>query len=304
MWQYTKTLEQLNDSMYLKFDNYHEGLVLTVPLDEGMGLTTEGHFYTPLPVDSTSDLQTTTAVNTTTVQFLIHSSESPGWAPSGVYMTPSVNYSIVFRNATLKEHAMKLCYEQFYGGVLQEHCTKTLVSQALFFYESCLTDVADSGSLTHHKLSVSLFGLYCQRVLGIPECLLHGTYDAFPKCPIDTDVKENVITIAEIIVTTVSSLLFLLFLLIIIIVVCRRRKKRKSRVERIYLEDPKARPSLKYAYGEDADHPHACMMRALDTHDVDSDEGFSPPATSSFMGEGLVRNPGSADEGRVDETAF
>ena len=46
------------------------------------------------------------------------------------------------------------------------------------------------------------------------------------------------------------------------------------------------------------------MRRALDTHDVDSDEDFSPPATSSFMSEGLIRNPRSADEGRVDETAF
>ena len=293
--------------MYLKFDNYQEGLILTVPLDEGMGLTTEGHFYTPLPVDSTSDLQTTTAVNTTTVQFLIHSRESPGWAPSGVYMTPSVNYSIVFRNATLKEHAMKLCHERFYEGVLQEHCSKTLVSQALFFYESCLTDVADSGSLAHHKLSVSLFGFYCQKVLGIPECLLHGTYDAFPKCPIDTDIKERVITTVEIIVTTVSSLLFLWFLLIIIIVVCRRRKKRKSHVERIYLEDPTARPSHRYVPGEDADHPQAHIMGGLHMHGVDSDEEFSPPGTPSLLGKGLIRNPAGAmftDEVHEDETAF
>ena len=306
MWQYAKTVEQLNSSMYLKFDNYREGLVLSLPLDEGMGLTTEGIFYTPLPVDVTSAPQTTSAVNTTIVQFLIHSGESPGWAPSGVHMTPMANYSLVFRNATLKELAVQLCYKQFYEGVLQDHCSKTLVSQALFFYESCLTDVADSGSLAHYKLSVSLFGLYCQKVLGIPECLLYGTYDAFSQCPKETDVKEQVLTTVEIVVATVSSLLFLLFLLIIIIVVCRRRK-RKSHVERIYLDDHTVRPSNKYVHEEDDDNPHTYMMKTLDVHTTDSEDEFSPTGARSFRRKPLLRNPAGAmwpDGEDEDETAM
>ena len=273
--------------MTVKFDDYREGLVLSVPLDEGMGLTTVGHFYTLLPVDTTSALQNSSAINVTTVQFLVHSGESPGWAPSGVHMTPLANYSLAFRNTTLEELALKLCYKQFYEGVLQQHCSKALVSQALFYYESCLADVADSGSLAHYKLSVSLFGYYCHKVLNISECKLVGTYDAF-RCPTETqEGKEDDLTPTEIIVVSFSSFLFLWFLLLIIIVICRRKKKRKSQVERIYLEDA----------GEGADHPHAHAMRPLkemlDVYVTDS-EDESPWGTPSLPRKPLIRNPAGA----------
>ena len=284
--------------MTIKFDDYREGLTLSVPLDEGMGLTTAGHFYTPLPVVTTSALQNTSAVNVTTVQFLVHSGESPGWAPSGVNMTPMANYSLAFRNATLEDLALTLCYKQFYEGVLQDKCSKTLVSQALFYYESCLADVADSGSLAHYKLSVSLFGFYCQKVLNIRECELYGTYDAFPKCPTEIEQKEEELTPTEIVVISVSSFLFLWFLVLIIIVVCRRRKKRKSKVERLYREDPAAEPSNKYHPGEDADHPHAHAMRPLkrllDVYETDSEEEQSPAPTPSLPRKPLIRNPAGA----------
>ena len=298
MWQYAKTLEQLNASINIKFEGYREGLVLSVPLDEGMGLTTVGRFYTILSVDTTSSLQDSLAVNVTTVQFLVHSGDSPGWAPSGVHMTPLANYSLAFRNATLEKLALSLCYKQFYEGVLQEHCSKTLVSQALFYYESCLTDVADSGSLAHYKLSVSLFGFYCQKVLNITECKLYGTYDAFPKCPGEKEEIDEGLTPTEIIVISVSSFLFLWFLLLIIIVVCRRRKKRKSEVEHIYREDPAAEPSNKYIPGENADHPHAYAMRPLkqllDVYATDSEEEESPHVTPTVARKPLIRNPAGA----------
>lgn len=299
MWQYAKTLEQLNASVTIKFDDYREGLVLNLPFDEGMGLTTAGRFYTLLPVDAASPLQESPSVNVTTVQFLVHSGDSPGWAPSGVRMTPLANYSLAFRNATLEELALNLCYKQFFEGVLQELCSTTLVSQALFYYESCLADIADFASPAHYKLSVSLFGLYCQKVLNIPECKLYGTYDGFPKCPNDTDVEEKEgLTPTEIVVITVSSFLFVFFLLIIIIVVCRRRKKRKSQVEEIYREGPTAEPSQKYIAGEESDHPHAYAMRPLremlDVYATDSEDEHSPAATPSLPQKPLIRNPAGA----------
>ena len=286
--------------MAVKFDNYREGLVLSVPMDEGMGLTTEGHFYTILPVETISSLEETPAVNVSTVQFSVLSGDSPGWAPSGVRMTPLANYSLVFKNATLKELALRLCYKQFFEGVLQEHCSKTLVSQALFYYESCLADVADSGNLAHYKLSVSLFAFYCQKVLNIMECKLYGTYDAFPKCPGEPEKKEEELTPTEIIVISVSSFLFLFFLLLIIIVVCRRRKKRQSEVEEIYREGTAVEPSNKYLPGEGADHPRAYAMRPLkellDVYETDSEEEPSPHVTPTVARKPLIRNPAGAVE--------
>ena len=298
VWQYAKTIEQIHRSMNVKFDDYREGLVLSVPLDEGMGQTTEGRFYSPIPVDLTTSVLKTPVVNMTSVQFLIHSGESPGWAPSGVHMTPLANYSLEFKNSTLEEEALSQCYKWFYEGKLQKYCSTRLVPQALFFYESCLADIADSGSLSHHKLSVSLFGFYCQKVLGIEPCELYGTYDAFPRCP--TKEEGSKLTPTEIIVITVSSVFFLLFFLIIIIVVCRRRKRRKSEVEQIYVhESSGTEASSKYAAGvEQGDHPHAFAMRQLLDVYMDADESESdqtpdvtPRGSPRLARRPLVRNP-------------
>jgi len=297
VWQYAKTIEQINASMNVKFDDYREGLVLNVPLDEGMGQTTEGRFYSPVPVDLTSSVLETPAVNMTTVQLLIHSGDSPGWAPSGVHMTPLANYSLAFKNASLEEEALNQCYKWFYEGKLQKYCSTRLVPQALFYYESCLADIADSGSLAHHKLSVSLFGFYCQKVLGIEPCELYGTYDAFPRCP--TEEEGSKLTPTEIIVISVSSVFFLLFFLIIIIVVCRRRKRRRSEVEQIYVHEPGTEASSKYVAGdEQSDHPNAYTMRQLLDVYVDADESGSdqtpdvtPRSSPKLTRRPLVRNP-------------
>ena len=170
------------------------------------------------------------------------------------------------------------------------------MSQALFYYESCLADIADSGSLAHSKLSVSLFGFYCQKVLAIEPCLLHGTYDAFPRCPTEED--KSVITPTEIIVISVSSLLFLLFLLIIIIVVCRRRKRKQSEVEQIYRHEPGTETSNKYLAEDPGDHPHAIAMRQLldvypDIEGSDSDQSpdVTPRGTQRVERGPRVRNP-------------
>lgn len=294
VWQYAKTIEQINASMSVKFDDYREGLVLNVPLDEGMGQITEGRFYSLIPVDVTSSPLETPAVNMSIVQGFIHSGQSPGWAPSGVHMTPLANYSLTFRNATLEDDALKQCYEWFYKGKLKKYCSTRLVSQALFYYESCLADIADSGSLAHYKLSVSLFGFYCQKVLGIEPCELYGTYDAFPRCP--TEEVKNVLTPTEIIVISVSSVLFLLFLLIIIIVVCRRRKRKRSEVEQIYIQESGTEASSKYVADDAGDHPHTYAMRQLldvyaDDTESDQSPDVTPHGTPRVARKPLIRNP-------------
>ena len=291
VWQYAKTMEQIRASMSVKFEDYREGLVLNVPFDEGMGQTTVGHLYSPISVEVALSLFEALVVNVTNIHLFIHSGDYPGWAPSGVHLSPLANYSLAFLNKTLEGKALEKCYESFYEGKLQEHCSPKLVSQALFYYESCLADIADSGSLAHSKLSVSLFGFYCQKVLGIKECLLHGTYDAFLRCPGD-DEKQTKFTPLEIIVTTVSSLLFLLFLLIILILVCRRRKRRKSEVEQIYLHEAGGERSHKYVAEDEGDHPQAYSMRQmLDEYDFEPDMDDSPHDTPSVVRKPLVRNP-------------
>ncbi|CAH3039802.1 unnamed protein product, partial [Pocillopora meandrina] len=291
VWQYAKTMEQIRASMSVKFEDYREGLVLNVPFDEGMGQTTVGYLYSPISVEVALSLFEAQVVNVTNIHLFIHSGDYPGWAPSGVHLSPLANYSLAFLNKTLEGKALEKCYESFYEGKLQEHCSPKLVSQALFYYESCLADIADSGSLAHSKLSVSLFGFYCQKVLGIKECLLHGTYDAFLRCPGDDD-KQTKFTPLEIIVTTVSSLLFLLFLLIILILVCRRRKRRKSEVEQIYLHEAGGERSHKYVAEDEGDHPQAYSMRQmLDEYDFEPDMDDSPHDTPSVMRKPLVRNP-------------
>lgn len=290
VWQYAKTMEQIRMSMSVKFEDYREGLLLSIPFDEGVGQTTVGHLYSPIPTEEALSLFEAQVVNMTNIHLFIHSGDSPGWAPSGVHLTPLANYSLAFLNKTLEEEALKKCYESFYEGKLQEHCSPTLVSQALFYYESCLTDIADSGSLAHHKLSVSLFGFYCQKVLGIKECLLHGTYDAFLRCP--GEEKQTKLTPTEIIVITVSSLLFLLFLLIIIIVMCRRRKRRKSEVEQIYLHEAGCERSHKYVAGEEGHHPDAySARRMLDEYDFEPDMDESLQDTPRVTRRPLVRDP-------------
>lgn len=97
--------------MYLKFDNYCEGLVFFLFLDEGMGLIIEGIFYILFLVNVISVFQIILVVNMIIVQFLIYFGEFFGWVFLGVYMMFMVNYSFVFRNVIFKEFVVQLCYK-------------------------------------------------------------------------------------------------------------------------------------------------------------------------------------------------
>ena len=251
VWQYARNENEVRSLRSASLESYIDGLVLYLPLDEGTGSQAEGTIYAVLPVGPSRTNFTNSPVRATF--FMQPASTSPRWVPSSVPMSPVSNYTLDFRNETLMRHAKERCYAWFYTGKIQQYCSSALVSTSRFYYESCLADIADSGNLDHYKLSVSLFGFYCQKVLGIKECLLYGTYDAFSKCPTPKKPKTNDLTPAEIAVITISVIFFVLFLLFVIIVLCRRyQKKRKERneVEKLYLSPPQG-----YRYRlEDAGH--------------------------------------------------
>jgi hypothetical protein len=159
------------------------------------------------------------------------------WLPSGISLTPLTNYAVFFRNDTLREEAIKICHKLFYIGDVQKLCSSALVSQARFYYEACISDIADSGSLAHHKLSISLFGLYCQKILNIKECKLYGTFDAFPPCR-KSKKREEFPIIAIITITIIVVLLLFVLCLVFLIFVIKRRRRRRNQLERNYIREP------------------------------------------------------------------
>lgn len=300
LWQYAKSGDEVSILKNVKFDHYVEGLVLNLPMDEGQGATLSALYYDPLSVTSLENVSSnhTTAIQKFVSFISLPPLDSLDWAPSGAPLRPSSNYTLAFRNATLKEKALTLCHEKFYKGSLQKYCSPRLVPQSLFYYESCLTDIADAGDLAHHKLSVSLFGFYCQKVLGIKECLLYGTYDAFPKCNEANPNKE--LTPTEIVVIVTSSLMFVLFtccLLWVLVAFIRKRNKKKNRIQQLTDTDvPES--SRKYELtkdGSSAQPPETVEMvsakRLLAPYETDSEDEKTPDDFRKYLMMENVRDP-------------
>ena len=300
VWQYAKTEAELKSLRSVKFDSYLEGLVLYLPLDEGTGIYAEGKLYSVLPVGPSQEgLRNNDTLATFHVQPV---TAPPIWAPSSVPMSPLSNYTLDFRNKSLMEQAKERCYVWFYTGKVQQYCSSVLVSQSRFYYESCLADIADSGSLAHYKFSVSLFGFYCQKVLGIKECLLYGTYDGFQKCPTTEEPKSKDLTPTEIVVIGISVIFFVLFVLIIIIVLCRRRRKKnrqRDKVMEVYLSEPEGRRyRVDEGHGGDGAGQGVEMdalyhRGLLDPYGTDSEQEDTPTNTPALQKKLLfgVRNP-------------
>lgn len=229
VWQYAKNTRHVLELRDKKFDDYHDGLLLSLPLDEGHGSVAVAMMYNPVNVSvGIQEEQLPTQLGKE-VKFISHPENVQSvWMASGLEITPGTNYSVVFRNESLRAVAEEICHKWFYTGNVQGLCSSVLVAQARFYYEACVADVADAGNLAHHKLSVSLFGLYCQKVLDIKECLLHGTFDGFPPCK-KTKKKTEIPVV--VIVTSVIGVLFVILLCILIIVFIffkRRRRNRKT----------------------------------------------------------------------------
>lgn len=254
LWQYAKTEQEISFLRHSKFDYYIEGLLLSMPLDQGYGISIDAWKY-PYQTNHIADKNRTSAAqNKTKVQFYINKEgEEPTWLPSGVKSTPLTNHTLAFYNNSLEEEGRKICQKWFYTGNVQRLCSSKLVSQAQFYYEACLADIADGGSVAHHKLSISLFGYYCHKVLGVEKCKLHGTYDAYPPCYIedrrDVDFPIVIVTITTVVVVVVVILCCCL-------VCCcmrRRKRKRKARKSDGYLDEPEGTLYAMYSAHESMD---------------------------------------------------
>ena len=318
LWQYAKSEAELSPLRNLKFEHYIDGLVLNLPMDEGQGTVLAGLYYDPLPVTPTANISSNkTAGDQKYANFVSFPPLGAlDWAPSGAPLQPHSNYTLTFRNATLKEKAIELCQDMFYSGSLQKYCSPRLVPQSLFYYESCLADIADSSNLTHHKLSVSLFGFYCQKVLGIKECLLYGTYDAFPRCQ-EVDPKVD-LTPREIGIIVICSVLFIAFsccTMWALIALIHKRRKKKHRVQRLNVEE--STRSGKYTMTKDGTaglHAETVKMiavkRLLAPYETDSEDEATPEVIRKHLPIENVRDPSGGvenraiddDEMREDET--
>ena len=70
---------------------------------------------------------------------------------------------------------MELCQDLFFGGPLYTNC-RALESTHLFYYESCLNDIAATGMLDAGNVSASMFAILCKETLDVPETAFYGFY--------------------------------------------------------------------------------------------------------------------------------
>lgn len=221
LWQFAKTQEEISTLRHVKFDYYLEGLLLSLPLDQGFGTKVDAFKY---PFLNTSKPNQTVR-NVTVVKFQANKEgKPPEWLPSGVMSTPLTNYIPTFFNDSLQYQARNLCQKLFYTGVLQRLCSSRLMSQAQFYFDACITDIVDGGTLEHFKLSISMFGFYCHKVLGVEECELHGTYDGFAPCATN---KTN--TFPLLIVVSIAAGVAMFFILLVVCCCIRRRRKKSQK---------------------------------------------------------------------------
>lgn len=249
LWQYAKTEQEISSLRYSKFDYYIEGLLLSMPLDQGFGTSVNALKYPRLDEQMNTIVSNQSETVFKLIQFHVRTEDRlPMWLPSGVKSSPLTNYTVAFYNNSLKVQAHKLCHKWFYTGNVQNLCSSPLVSQARFYFEACLADIADGGSLAHHKLSISLFGFYCQNVLGIEKCKLHGTYDAFPPCYTEgRDVDFPIIIVTIIITVLVVIVIILCCCLVRCVRKRRRRKPRRKETAGGYLDEPEVEMYTMYS---------------------------------------------------------
>jgi hypothetical protein len=184
VWQFARKDDDIVKNMAVKIHGYIDGLVMFCGFDEGYGTTTNGTLY------ALSDNATTSGYyhrrNKTQDKIIVYEVKprgvNPLWKPSGAPYPNLGDYEINFESDDLQNDTKTECYKLFYTGNLYKYCGEKLVTQTLFYYEACLMDVAHSGDIQHTKISVSMFAFYCQKVLAVQSCSLHGFYDGFPEC--------------------------------------------------------------------------------------------------------------------------
>ena len=228
IWQFARKEEDIMKEMTEKVHDYIAGLIIFFGFDEGYGKTTNGTLF------ELSDNATTAGyyhrgdktLDREIVYEMKPQSVNPPWKPSGAPYSNVGDYEINFDSGKLKSEAENRCHTLFYTGDLFKYCSSKLITQTLFYYEACLMDVAHSGNIEHTKLSVSTFAFYCQKVLVVPSCRLHGFYDGFPACEEETGLE-----VFRIVLISVSGVVLLLLILLSIILLCKRRRRKEVEYE-------------------------------------------------------------------------
>jgi hypothetical protein len=225
VWQFARNDEDIVKNMAVKIQGYIDGLIMFCGFDEGYGTTTNGTLY------ALSDNATISGYyyrgNKSRDKEIAYEVKPRGvdplWKPSGAPYPNLGNYEINFESDDLQSEAKTQCHKLFYTGNLYKYCGKKLVTQAFFYYEACLMDIAHSGNIHHTKISVSMFAFYCQKVLAVKPCLLYGYYDGFPAC--EEEPGLDVILIVSI---SIGAFLFILLIVLCIIWLCVRRRRKKG----------------------------------------------------------------------------
>jgi hypothetical protein len=133
-----------------------------------------------------------------------------------------------------------------------------------------------------------MFAFYCQKVLAVPSCHLHGFYDGFPAC--EEEPGFDVILIVSI---CIGVFVFILLTVLCIILLCLRRRRKKE-------------SKAKHRHGRGIDLkrvPSPDMYR-----DVGDDDNFGELGISDELPRynyGLLEERHQADGGeRMKESSF
>lgn len=293
VWQFARKDEDIISNMAVKTQGYIDGLLMFCGFDEGYGMTANGTLY------ALGDNATASGYydrgNKTQNKRIVYEvkpqNANPLWKPSGAPYPNSGNYEVNFESNDLQNEAKTECHKLFYTGNLYKYCGKKLVTQTLFYYEACLMDVAHSGNIKHTKISVSMFAFYCQKVLIVRSCELHGFYDGFPAC--ENEPGMDVIVIISI---CIGGFVFMMVMVCCIMLLClRRRRKKKSKA----MKRQDKRIGLKRV-------PSPDMYRDFGDDDDDDDVGeLGQSAAPPKYNYGLLEDPHEADgRKRMEESSL
>lgn len=291
VWQFARKDEDIVLNMAVKTQGYIDGLLMFCGFDEGYGMTANGTLY------ALSDNATASGYyhrgNKTQDKRIVYEvkpqNASPLWKPSGAPYPNSGHYEINFESNDLENEAKTECHKLFYTGNLYKYCGKKLVTQTLFYYEACLMDIAHSGNVQHTKISVSMFAFYCQKVLNVESCDLHGFYDGFPACE-----KEPGFDVIVIISISIGAFVFIMVVVCCIILLCLRRRRKKKSND---MKRQDKRIGLRRV-------PSPDMYRDIGDDDDQFDE-FGQSAEPPRYNYGLIEDPDNVDGDRkTKESSF
>ena len=147
-------------------------------------------------------------------------------------------------------------------------------------------------------------------MLGIKECLLYGTYDAFPKCRETTPKKGLTPTEIAIIVTScIGFVVFTCCLFCVIVVLVRKKRKSKPIVQPLSNDSPERSKNYLLTSAESHVSPQETlellqMKPHLAPYKTESEDEKTPEATPKHLLMGNVEDPSSSVDKMVLERGY